>query len=263
MTHFRSAHVGRRRRGARLNEAVADKTGDELLRQARLIDLAPAATIVRDMNGTIRFWSAGAERLYGWTRAEAIGRRTHDLLQTRFPTSLEDILAAVREGGKWSGELRHVARDGREVIVESHWMAQLGNTGEIEELLESNADITERKRAEELLRDHAGRLGEEVAERTAELRRANAELESFCYSLSNDMRGPLRSIRSFTEFVLEDCGKELSGTAKDYLGRVTGAARRLDRLIQDVLALSQVSRAPMELKPIEVEKLVREIVAER
>jgi PAS domain S-box-containing protein len=367
-----------------------------LRKQARLIDLAPAAAIVREVGGKVLFWSQGAERLYGWTSKEAIGRRTHELLRTKFPQPLESIVETLRQGGNWTGELVHTAKNGRRVIVESHWLAQLNSSGEVEELLESNVDITERKRTEDLLResearfralaenipqlawmanadgwifwynrrwfeytgtnleemqgwgwqavhhpdhvervtqqfkqaladgqpwedtfplrgkdgnyrwflsrafpiqdgngrttrwfgtntditdlrethqaleraqadlrDHAGRLEEIVARRTSQLSEANTELEAFCYSLSHDMRGPLRAIQSFTQFVVEDCEAELSATAKDYLARVTGAAKRLDRLIQDVLALSRVSRGPAELSPVAIERLARDIIQER
>jgi PAS domain S-box-containing protein len=229
-----------------------------LRKQARLIDLAPAATLVRRLDGTITFWSQGAERLYGWRQDEAIGRRTYELLRTEFPEpeTLASVVEKLRGGGVWSGELRHLTRDGRKLTVASYWLAELGPDGAVEELLESNTDITEQKR----LQEH---LEEQVQERTARLRESNSELEAFCYSLSHDMRGPLRAILGFTKFIVEDCGQELSQTAKDYLQKVSGAARRLDVLIRDVLALTQVSRQEVHLHPVDLQHLVAEIVRER
>lgn len=104
-----------------------------------------------------------------------------------------------------------------------------------------NIDVTDSKR----LQDH---LEEAVKERTAQLERRNAELEAFSCSLSHDIRGPLRAILSFTQLTLQDCGAELSQTAKEYLGQVNNSAQRLDRLIQDVLVLSKVSLQPFELR---------------
>jgi len=84
----------------------------QLQRQAKLIDLSPTATIVRSPEGVISFWSAGAEALYGWTAQQALGRTTHELLQTGFPQTLDEIVAEIRRSGKWSGELRHRTKDG-------------------------------------------------------------------------------------------------------------------------------------------------------
>ncbi len=130
------------------------KKADELLqKQASLIDLSPDAIIVRRLDGTITFWSHGAESLYGWTKAEAIGRRTHALIRSRFPEPLSRINAQLVESGRWSGELVHTTKDGRQVIVQSWWLAQKDRNGRVRELLESNVDITGLKRVENHLRE--------------------------------------------------------------------------------------------------------------
>ncbi len=139
----------------------------DLRRQAALIDLSPDAIIVRRLDGTITLWSHGAEVLYGWTRAEAIGRTTHALLQTRFTEPIDRINRQVEEGGGWTGELVHTARDGHEVIVESRWLAERDAAGHVVELLESNVDITNRKHVEEELRRLAGQLFDRAAEAQA------------------------------------------------------------------------------------------------
>src|SRR5579883_938437 len=117
---------------------------------ARLIDLAPVANIGRLLDGTITFWSAGAEHLYGWSKEEALGRRTHDLLQTKFPDdeSLETIVEKVRRGEAWGGELEHSTRSGKRIKVQSYWLGELDAAGNVIELLESNLDLTDRRRAE-------------------------------------------------------------------------------------------------------------------
>ena len=125
---------------------------DQLRRQAALIDLSPDAIIVRRLDGTITFWSRGAEAIYHWPKDQAIGQSTHRLLRTEFPEPLEQIVEHVKGTGQWSGELIHRTQDGREVVVQSRWLARLDAHGEVAELLESNVDITERKRAEEALR---------------------------------------------------------------------------------------------------------------
>ena len=166
---------------ARLNaeEALQRSAGElqavnlALRRQAELIDLSPNAYIVRALDGTISFWSRGAEALYGWTREEALGRVSHELLATRFPSPVEDLDAGLRTAGKWSGELVHRVKDGRTIVVQSRWLAWRDARGGIAELLECNTDITERKRAEDALRELNASLERRVAERTTELRRAS------------------------------------------------------------------------------------------
>ena len=80
--------------------------------------------IVRDLTGTIRYWSQEAERIYGWTPQEEIGTRTHNLFRTRFPASLVTIEKEVREKTSWQGVLIHTRRDGSQITVNSHWNIQ-------------------------------------------------------------------------------------------------------------------------------------------
>ena len=122
------------------------KAEEAVARQAELIDLSPDAIIVYQLDGTITFWSKGAEKLYGWTKNEAIGQDIHTLLMTEFPNPLEEILEKVKLDGKWSGELTHKRKDGEKLIVQSYWLGKFGENGKIESILESNVDITERIR---------------------------------------------------------------------------------------------------------------------
>jgi PAS domain S-box-containing protein len=102
-----------------------------------------------------------------------------------------------------------------------------------------------------------------VAERTAKLQASMAELEAFSYSLSHDMRAPLRTIRSFTEIVLAEAGKKLGASETDLLKTVIGSADRLDRLIQDVLTLTRLSRQEIHPEVVDTQRLVQEIIHER
>ncbi|HWX22727.1 MAG TPA: MASE1 domain-containing protein [Candidatus Binatia bacterium] len=134
--------------------------------------------------------------------------------------------------------------------------------GQVRKVIGAYADFTDRKRAELELAAAKEQLEQRVAERTAQLRETNAELEAFSYSLSHDLRAPLRSIRHFTQFALEDARENLGPHAVT-LERVLAAAQRMDQLIQDVLAFSRVSRQEMKLHAVDVEKLVQTIASER
>jgi PAS domain S-box-containing protein len=113
-------------------EVTARTQVEEALRgQAELLDLAHDAIIVRDPQSTITFWNRGAERLYGWSAAEALGRVTHDLLRTQDPIPLADIKVCLLREGVWSGELVHTTRDGRQIVVESHQVLRRCHVGGI------------------------------------------------------------------------------------------------------------------------------------
>jgi two-component system, LuxR family, sensor kinase FixL len=107
-----------------------------------LAALDVAVAIVRDLDGTIRFWSAGAERLYGWSSREAVGRISHELLATRFPRPLATIQAILLRDGEWHGELRHQDRDGCGLTVASHWASQRDSDGRLSGVVEINNDIS-------------------------------------------------------------------------------------------------------------------------
>ena len=127
---------------------------EEMLRQrADLLDLTHDTIFARDMNDVITYWNRGAEELYGWKKVEAIGKVTHELTQTVFPAPLEEINETLLRTDRWEGELIHTKRDGSKVVVASRWSLQRDERGRPLAILETNNDNTERRRAEEALRE--------------------------------------------------------------------------------------------------------------
>jgi two-component system, LuxR family, sensor kinase FixL len=122
-----------------------------LSEQAQLLDLTHDTVFVRDMNDVITYWNSGAEQLYGWSRYDAIGRVTHQLLKTVFPAPLQQITAELLRTGRWEGELVHTKRDGNTVTVSSRWSLRRDERGQPFATLETNNDITEGKRSQEAL----------------------------------------------------------------------------------------------------------------
>ena len=127
------------------------RTGEELLRErARLLDLTTDAILVRDTADRITFWNQGASAIYGFTREEAEGRVSHDLLRTEFPEPLQKIKEQFAVDGYWAGELRHICANGSRITVSTRWVAERDARGNIASVLESNRDISESKRAQEV-----------------------------------------------------------------------------------------------------------------
>jgi PAS domain S-box-containing protein len=144
-------------------------TGAEA-RARELLELAHDAILVRGYGSSlIRYWNRGAERLYGWRRAEAIGRSSHELLRTQFPMPFDDIEAELARSGRWEGELVHTRKDGTQLVVDSRQSVRRGEHGQPVAYLEINTDITDRKLGEQrhldLVREQAARAEAETAEK--------------------------------------------------------------------------------------------------
>ena len=114
----------------------------------------------------------------------------------------------------------------------------------------------------EQVTQHTSDLERRVAARTAELQQSNAELEAFAYTVSHDLRAPLRAIQGFADALMEDYGNALTTTAHDYTQRILGAAQRMDRLIQDVLAYSRVGFGELQLTPVELDAVLADVLAQ-
>jgi PAS domain S-box-containing protein len=139
-----------RRKAQMGGESIAAERPDRL---ASLVTFSYEPMLAWRLDGSIEFWNAGAKRLYGFASDEAIGRSSHSLLQTKFPIEFAKVRSQLRSDGYWSGELRHVCKDGREVFVDSRMQLLSDDT-----VLEANRDITERRQIEAALRANEERL---------------------------------------------------------------------------------------------------------
>ena len=130
---------------------------EDLSEQAEMIELAHDAIVVRDPTDTIVRWNRGATRTYGWEKEEVLGKVTHTLLRTSFPTTRKAVGVALRNEGRWEGELEHSRRDGARIRVESRQVMTRDQGNAPKAILEINRDVTERKEFEQVLQESEAR----------------------------------------------------------------------------------------------------------
>jgi PAS domain S-box-containing protein len=237
----------------KLEIEVAERT-----QQASLLNLTHDTIFVRDMSDVITYWNLGAQELYGWTAEEAIGKNAQDLFQTVFPKSIEEIREELLRSGRWDGELEKMKSDGTRVTAASRWSLRRDAWERPSAILETNNDITERKRREsEILT-----LNQELEKRTQELEAINKELEAFAYSISHDLRAPLRHMVGFTELLQKNSASLLNEKSQRYVTMILESAKRMGNLIDDLLSFSRIGRAETHKTMVSLEQLVQEAMNE-
>jgi PAS domain S-box-containing protein len=231
------------------------KMEKKLEKQADLLNLTHDAIIVHNMDDRIIFWNHGAEDRYGWHKEDVLGKVTHDLFKTEFPDSLRETCEKFLCNGYWEGELTHTKRSGEKIIVSSRWALQKDENDNPIGFMEINTDITERKRAEESLREARDKLELKVRERTAklnilveELKRSNGELKQFAYVTSHDLQEPLRTISSFTQLLKRRYENKLDKDADEFIDYIVDGANRMQIMIRALLDYSRVNTRNSEFK---------------
>ena len=236
-----------------LQSEVAERT-----QQANLLNLTHDSIFVRDMNFTITYWNQGAQELYGWTPAQALGRNSQELMDTVFPVPVEQIIEEVLRTGRWQGELQRTTADGKRVIVASRWSLRRDEQGQPAAMLETSNDITERKRREQEIQD----LNQELAKRSTLLEAANKELEAFAYSVSHDLRAPLRHMAGYSELLQKRVSGALDEKGRHYIAVILDSAKRMANLIDDLLTFSRIGRAETQKTLVNLSQLAKEAVSE-
>ncbi len=225
-----------------------------------LLESAPDGIVIVDGTGTIVLVNTQAQKMFGYEEAELVGRPVDDLLpdqvrarhaEHRHRYAQNPTTRPMGIGLMLSGR----RRDGSEVPVEISLSPLTTPDGVL--VTAVIRDVTERRRIEERVRN----LNEDLARRVAELAAVNKELEAFSYSVSHDLRAPLRSIDGFSQALLEEHAAQLDETAMDYLRRIRAATQRMGELIDDVLDLSRVTRREMRHDDVDVSGLATTVMA--
>ena len=244
------------------------QAGEISQRLAAIVESSDDAIIGKDLDGVITSWNKGAERIFGYCAEEAIGQSIYMLIPAERRHEEPDILARLRRGERIEHyETVRRRKDGSLIHISLTVSPVRNRFGVIVGASKIARNITERIRREHALQamqDELAHLNaqleDRVRERTAELADTVAELEAFSYSITHDLRAPLRSMQSFATMLEQDCAPQVDETGKDYIRRIVGSARRMDRLIQDVLSYSRMARSELKLEPVDVEHLVQGII---
>ena len=224
---------------------------------------SPIGMALVDPNGTYLEVNATHARMLGFDDpAELIGLSFENFVH---PDDVADTYAGIErlhETGTDHGERRYIRKDGATVYALFGSSVVRDADGQPSVLFSQAEDITERKRAEEEIRTLNAELEQRVAARTATLERSNKELEMFAYSVSHDLRAPLRAVDGFSQALLEDYAAKLDEEGRHDLERVRAGAVRMGDLIDEILQLSRLSRRRVARVPVDISALVREVVAE-
>ncbi|MDB5779627.1 MAG: multi-sensor signal transduction histidine kinase [Polaromonas sp.] len=240
----------------RRSQEAERRTAARLHEQASLIDLAPGAIVVRNLDLTIRFWSRGAERLYGWPAEQVLGR-TMQTLMYRDPQVLTAAIEQIKAAeGDWTGEVEQAARDGSPVYVEMRGTVVRDQTGQVNGVMIVSTDIRERRQARQDILQLNASLEDRVQQRTAQLKFANEQLEAFSYSVSHDLRSPLSSINGFSSLLAKSIAGQgatpLTQRSQHYLARIRAGVGQMGELIDAMLSLAQVSRSSLAWETVDL-----------
>ena len=235
------------------SEISERKRVEETLRErASLLDLTHDSVFVRDMQDVITYWNRGAQEQYGWTSAEAVGRVSHEIAKTVFPIPLSDIKEILTRTGRWEGELIHSRRDGTQVVVASRWALLRDEHGKSLAVLETNNDITERRRVEDDLQKARAKLTQ--ASRVMSM----GELVA---SIAHEVNQPLGAIVTNGQACVRLLSREVPdvGKSREVVDRMIKDGMRASEVIKRIRSL--LNRTPSQKAPLNINETIREVIA--
>jgi PAS domain S-box-containing protein len=228
--------------------------------------VADYAIILLDPDGCIASWNAGAQRIKGYEAGEIVGKHFSIFYpeEAVIRGKTEQVLKIATAEGKFSEDGWRVRKDGTRFWASVLITPIRDSDGTLAGFLKITRDRSDRRKIEALQEadrqksEFLAELENEVQQRTIQLTEANAQLEAFAYTVSHDLKAPLRGIRGFAQALIEDYVDKLDGQARDYLRRIEEGAQRMQALIEDLLAHSQLSRAEFRLMTVDLGSVVEE-----
>lgn len=249
---------------AELEQRVKDRTSELLIVNTSLGQFKAALdehalVSITDTAGTIIYANDKFCATSKFSRDELVGQN-HRIISSGFHEKevFRNLWKTITSGKPWKGELKNRAKDGTFYWVNTTIIPFLGDNGKPNQFIAIRTNITERKKAEEEIQ----KLNVILQNRALALEAANQELETFSYSVSHDLRAPLRAVDGFSQMVLADYAERLDSEGKRMLGVIRSEAARMGHLIDDLLTFSRIGRLPVEPVAINMQVLVREIYDE-
>ena len=241
---------------------------DARLRLAAVVESSDDAIITKTLEGIITSWNKAAETMYGYTVAEAVGKPVTILIPVDRLNEEPAIIERLKKGEKIDHYETVRQRKNGTLIDISLTVSPIKNAnGKIIGASKIARDITDRKRTERELKEARDQLASanaelerRVAERTASLERVIAQLEEFSYSVSHDLRAPVRAMKGYAQVVLEKYGEQLHSDGRELMNRVVRAGGRMEKLVHDVLTYSRIARSDLKLECVSIDKLVSDII---
>ena len=222
----------------------------EASRLGAIVDSSDDAIVSKDLDGIVQTWNRAAERMFGYSEEEAIGRSITLIIPDERLSEEGEVLRRIARGERVDHfETVRRRKDGTLIPISLTVSPIHDGGGQVIGASKTARDLS-------ALRAYATTLEQTVRERTAALETANTQLESFAYSVSHDLRAPLRGMQGLAHALLEDYASKLDARARDYAGRIVAEASQLDRLIQDLLAYSRLTRIDVMLERVDVREAV-------
>ncbi len=234
-----------------LEQLVEERTAT-IKMQSSIIDQTNDSIVTTNLEGIVINWNKGAEKMYGYTNEYSLGKVVSIIYhENQNKLSLIEIIESVKEQGNREIEAQLMRADGS--FFPAHLsLSLLYNAADFPiGIIGLAVDLSEILKREN-----------ELAILTQQLQESNKELEAFSYSVSHDLRAPLRSIDGFSLALIEDYGNQLDDTAQDYLNRVRKSAQRMGKLIDDLLQLSRVNRSVFRVDTVDLKDIAQSIIEE-
>ncbi len=226
-----------------------------------LLETSTDIILTHDLTGRISYINKFGIKMTGYSEHELLGSSIASILPPEELQAMNDRAIARNRGdiGTYEYETKFITKSGKIVVVEVH-SASIIREGKSTEFLVNARDITERKQAEERIQKLNEELEQRVIDRTAQLQASNKELEAFAYSVSHDLRAPLRHIDGFIEILRQKAQSKLDEQSLHYMNIIEDAAKQMGTLIDDLLSFSRMGRAEMSKVPLNTSLLVNEVV---
>ncbi|KAB2839805.1 MAG: PAS domain S-box protein, partial [Burkholderiales bacterium] len=253
----------------RMADAIAQQMGElesthlDLRKLSSAIEYSPASVIITDAEGRIEYVNPRFTLFTGYASDEVIGRKTSMLQSGKTERAVyQGLWRTISSGGAWRGRLLNRRKSG-DVYWEDTWIAPIRNdAGCITHYVAVKEDVTERVRFDEERARLQEELERRVESRTRELSATVRELETFSYSVSHDLRSPLRAIQSYAKLMEPTCSDCTEDDAYTYLTRIQAASTRMGEIIDDLLDLARISRSELKLAEVDLSAMAKAIIGE-